>query len=692
MKKPSGPLVLLALAGLLAPIIGGQLQLEVSALEPGFGPFMGALFGSPDAPNLSHMLLGLLVLAALGWAIAVRRVMQAPNPRVALPLIGFFALLVFSVALSGFKMTSLSSLAEWLTYGAAFFAVVACAGRVDGPRLIVMAIFAGCIVLALRGIWEYSRPGTPPDWRIFGGWQHPNALAGMLCIGLMLGLGLTLCLERMASFAAASGTAAIGFALMLTQSKGGFLAAGTGIVALLLLLLVARPTVIRAARVAGVLVAVAALVGALSLRPQAAGTGSPLARVSSVGSSADQSAGVRANLWKTSLSLIRTNMGGYGLNTFQYYSARPGLVMSGIQQAHNSFLQLSVEAGLLSAALLIGFSVMLLWEMLRSSRKLPPDNALLRAGVLAALVASSAHSMVDSDLYNMGIGLAFFLLCGAGLLLSADGVLPELLPRPMRGMLIAMAGAGSALLVYTSSVAYMKSRINGDIAAGDIPEAIERSDVLLGLAPFDGEAHYIRSRLSASPEEAMNRLRTAIRLRPVPRYLRSLAQYQAKTGQEPVALATLEQVFTWDPNNLSAQYMKLELQQASGDRSGAFKTALTLANAVNQPFFAVRPLPEQVPLEPYRAMLYLAEQFLSPERTRKFEQALDGFRAYAVHVEQNVAIGTEPLDKAKDALMEGQGIVEKLRVDYRRAGNAAGLSELDVAAKLFADRLEALSK
>src|SRR5262249_36970920 len=145
-----------------------------------------------ETPLLSHFFLGLLIAGATIALLAKRSVIQLPNIRMLGLAIAFFGMLAISVGISSFKFVSVAALGEWLIYALAFLTVVAAAGRSSGPRAILVAIYAGCVVIALYGIrFEYLVAGDP-TWRIFGGWINPNALAGMLLIGFILGAALGL--------------------------------------------------------------------------------------------------------------------------------------------------------------------------------------------------------------------------------------------------------------------------------------------------------------------------------------------------------------------------------------------------------------------------------------------------------------------------------------------------------------------
>ncbi|MFQ3668018.1 MAG: hypothetical protein SNJ61_03910, partial [Fimbriimonadaceae bacterium] len=265
------PLAALALAAFLAPIIGGQLPIEVSQLEPGLTSLIGALF-SGQTPLLAYGVLTALVVAALAGQVALRRVVQFPFRPVNLALGALTIVVLASTAFSEFLWISIPAAAMWVAYAVAFYAGSAVSGRRRGPMLVLAALAAGCTVVAAIAILEYAgnRP-TNPSWRVFATWQNPNALAAILILGIGVSLALTTVAERLGGLLAVLATGLIGFALALTQSKGGYLAAGIAVfgfaLAALLWVRPLRPEIGRIGRAAGGLAVAGLLVLALRLQP-----------------------------------------------------------------------------------------------------------------------------------------------------------------------------------------------------------------------------------------------------------------------------------------------------------------------------------------------------------------------------------------------------------------------------------------
>src|SRR5205807_7407918 len=155
--------------------------------------------------------------------------------RVAVLLAGVGVLLLLSTLVSNYKMVSVTTLAEWGAYIFALLAVVAVAGREAGPKLICGALVLGCTLLALMGVVQYISQADP-TWRIFGFWQEPNALAGMLILGYFAALGLGYASERLGRPLCLFASGLMGCAMALTASKGGLGSAMVGLIVLFLMI------------------------------------------------------------------------------------------------------------------------------------------------------------------------------------------------------------------------------------------------------------------------------------------------------------------------------------------------------------------------------------------------------------------------------------------------------------------------
>ncbi|MEO7454140.1 MAG: hypothetical protein ABIV13_05190, partial [Fimbriimonadales bacterium] len=228
--------VLFCVGLFLIALYGGQLRLGVSAPIAGESFLSKALFSRTEAA-FGHMLIALPIVAAVAIAAFRKGVLQIPSAAVWVPLSAFFFWLAFGVPASPARYEAILEFARWV---AAFAALIGCCfllGRDKGPRLATYALFAGISIVGLIGVAEFSTASIDAgNWRIFAGWHNPNAVAGMLLIGLPLGMGLYAgATERLERLLLGFGMASIGSALWFTGSKGGLIAAAVGIAAWLLL-------------------------------------------------------------------------------------------------------------------------------------------------------------------------------------------------------------------------------------------------------------------------------------------------------------------------------------------------------------------------------------------------------------------------------------------------------------------------
>ena len=684
---------------LLATVFGGQIAADVRALEPGFaGLWSGFVDG--EAPVFAHALIGLLVLASLTHALVFRRVVQLPAARLTAPFALFLGLLVISVTQSSYRSASVQSLAEWAVYGAAFYGAVALSGRVNGPRFLAGAVMAGCTWLAVKGLLEYGqmRP-IDPSWRIFAGWVNANALAGMLLLGLPIALAFAVAERRLAALASGVCATLIALALLLTQSKGGLLFAALGVALFAVLLWVHRPresqrtAFLRLGACALATVALGAMF-VVSQRAPAQGGSVPasraLARVGDVSDTQAQSFTFRKLLWQGALKLAAKRPIGTGIGTYRFHSAEPGLTPQ-THLAHQSYLQLAVEAGPVAVLALSVFGVLLLVGALRRGPTSDGSSPILRVALVSALAASAGHNLLDSDLYHFGIGVCFFALAGVAAQLSPDAVTPEFL-RPTWRALGTLAAAVAALGLAGSSASELAlARVAHALGRGDEAQAREALATAETWAVWEGETWRFATALATDPDERMTLLARAAALSPTPRNFRALAREQAAAGRVEGAEISLARALAIDPNNLSALAQRLELRRQRGDGSGAAEDARRLVEIESEPYFQIRALPEIVPTETFAARTYLA----SLERDQRkasnlLDPAVKGYLAYAgktvplwkSHVEAGVASGGR-LIEAREILVQAKEAALRLAGLYRALGKAPEALEAEAAAGVF---------
>jgi len=711
-SKASIPLV----AGLfLAPIIGGQIFVDALRLEPNAGIFELVMKGAPETPWLSHAYLAVFLLATAVVMAFTQKVIALPKIGMSALMLFFGGCLVASLSGSSFKMISAAAISEWLIYIAAFFIAAAAAGRSRNSIVLIGAIVAGCAIVSIMGILEYGQMRRfDPTWRIFASWVNSNALAGMLLIGLMLGLGLTSTRQGLTSLLSGFASSLIGLALLLTQSRGAILyALPAGSIILFAGVAGAKGTARdRFSRTAKLIlppIGVAVLMTALMITtPKSAGGSvapSALTRVSTQADHArEQSSSFRIMLWKSSIELMRKNPSGYGLGTFRFEGSRSGLIVP-TQLAHQTFLQLGSEASPIAPAVLLTAGLLWLFHMFGGFGKTPFELSAVRMAIVAAVAASFVHNLFDSDLYYFGIGLTFFALLGIGLSLAADGVSPEYLPTPIRisfpvwilFLAAALAFAGVSKLRLSQGLTALSE---GDIDAGR--QLFERS----ADNGMDAEAFFLLAKVEKDGEKRLSLLRKAAQLNPSPKFYRALAREQAMAGKTYEAIESFSLALKRDPNNLQTLRQLLDLYLALNDKAKARETAERMVAVEKSPSFTIRAISEAVPVQTFEARIYLASQEKNKRKVIELlKPAVEGYQEYVRNtvprVIQNsrsaddLTFAGESVDTALQAVDAGRTAARNLINAYRMLGDRAGAADSVKALDEFeaaADSLRSISK
>ncbi len=260
------------LATLIEPLLGLALTLIVGP----FGALESIILGGSSFD--SGQLLLLLALAAwLARSVSRREISIPPfDRRVALSYLLFVSLAALSL-LSAVSLTAgLKELVKWIQIGLVAWFTVSSASRtgIQNSRLrwVVAAALVAGLSQALIGIWQFGLRGHGPEhfeilvsfrgrileaYRAYGTFEQPNPYAGFLGLSLplTLGWGLGTAGELLARVrnALSSGISLslrpalnlllpwtlvglLGVALLASWSRGGWLGAAAGVVAMLLFL------------------------------------------------------------------------------------------------------------------------------------------------------------------------------------------------------------------------------------------------------------------------------------------------------------------------------------------------------------------------------------------------------------------------------------------------------------------------
>lgn len=369
----SAPLWVLAGLALVATMVA-------RSHEKSRGPSWG-----PVAPGL------VLAAAFLGWA-------SLPLPAGADPVLNAGRLLSLGAALAaGVTAYHLSA---------------------RGSRLLPWVILAigslESVVTLLQATGALPITAKDPPYPA-GTYVNHNHLAGFLEVALPIALVLALVPSRRRSPVGPPTGAAVlmGAALVLSQSRGGWLAAGVGLAVLLYLLRHQLKSKRLLASVLGLVVvggAFVTLTGGEALRTRAA----TLEREALI-----EGEQLRVGFWRASLAMVWEHpIRGVGLGAFgvHYPRHRPEGGVLSPRYSHNDYLQTAAEGGLPALLLLLLGLGAVAWPLYKGVLDGPSahSRALAAAG-LASLASYAAHGLVDFNMQIPANLLALAVLLGVGI-------------------------------------------------------------------------------------------------------------------------------------------------------------------------------------------------------------------------------------------------------------------------------------
>lgn len=396
----------LAALAFLAPLKFGTPVIVQQAVPPPSNGWEWLFFLWPNP------LLVILAFGALIWVVP--DFIRQRGPLFWLPAL-FLATQFAAWPGSVHRQVSTDTVMLLAVCGLAFYATAWCvrdeasfvrvAGGLGGATLVI------CVV-ALRqyftGFAETATmlpefPGAAPAVaaklaarRVFGTLVSPNALAGFLVVAA--GPTLAWIWHRARSWRAEIKWLALALAtglmlgcLVLTGSRGGLMALGVAVVAVV----VCRQSR-RMLLLAGLGIAVVAVAAQVSGRARWGG----------------ESVAARWDYWQGAARIIRDHpWRGTGPGTFgSVYPMYKTATTEEAQTVHNNFLQMWSDSGVVAFVVFAALWSVALRDAYRRLRQRPDPVALALASSLTGWVA---HGLVDFDLYAPGVALPAFILLGA---------------------------------------------------------------------------------------------------------------------------------------------------------------------------------------------------------------------------------------------------------------------------------------
>jgi O-antigen ligase len=257
----------------------------------------------------------------------------------------------------------------------------------------------------IYGIYE-SRLARP-----FGSFVNPNNFAAYMemTIALPLGLFFAGAVEKDKKLLYITAIALMGIAVVLSGSRGGFISLLAEVFFLVILTTKAgsKGKLLRWGAAGALLLSI--VLGAFLLGSEK----SSLTRLAEETSGKKDQSTSRTHIWGATLGIIAQNpVFGSGLNAFGIaYTAQDNL--SGAEraeQAHNDYLQVLSDAGIIGGAIGIVFLVMLFRTGFEAVKTQSRFRRGLAVGAFGGVFAVLAHSMFDFVLHTTAIALLFVVL------------------------------------------------------------------------------------------------------------------------------------------------------------------------------------------------------------------------------------------------------------------------------------------
>jgi O-antigen ligase len=351
--------------------------------------------------------------------MALRRLWQGkrlfPHSRLEIPLALLLLIAAASWFVSIYKGATTWALLRLLLYCGAFYLAVEAADSRSQTRSLLITLIGIGTLLTFIGFIKYAGRPVPDFWSYFprrlnSTFVNRNHFAGYLEMVFALGLGFVLHRPIMRTLIWASCLFLILIALLITVSRGAWIATfGALIFVITLFSWKKEVSKLKICLITSALL----LVVSLSFL----GSYSMIERFQSMGNPEDHSIALsRLPVWESCLQLIRKNpLHGSGLGTFpwSFPPVRPVGLHDRWLEAHNDYIQIVTETGL-PVLLPIFWALYLVFNtgLKTHSRTQSRFRAGVTLGALGGIVAMLIHSLVDFNLQITSNGILFSVLVG----------------------------------------------------------------------------------------------------------------------------------------------------------------------------------------------------------------------------------------------------------------------------------------
>jgi O-antigen ligase len=339
-----------------------------------------------------------------------------------LPMGGFALLVLMQIVLgvSAYRHDTIAGAMLYCAYGMLCFLAGQTLIRSSQARTLalILAVYGCCFAafsllqgIAPNGKLYWIRQPTMGGW-IYGPYVNHNHYAGLmeLLVPIPLVVSLTRLVDDKERIVAGVAAAVMVGTVFLSGSRGGMLAISVELVFLAIVMLRQRKTIRIAVGVASfavVLIGLLTWVGGKELTT----------RVSSISTEAhtELSGGMRVSIDRDALRMFRNKpLLGWGLGTFPvvYPQFRSFYTNFFVNEAHNDYLQLLCEMGLLGFAAMAWFLIVLYRNALHKIGDWTSDvGGAVTLACTLGLTGILAHSFLDFNLQIPANAAIFYVLC-----------------------------------------------------------------------------------------------------------------------------------------------------------------------------------------------------------------------------------------------------------------------------------------
>lgn len=380
-------------------------------------------YGAVEAWSTALWQVWVFATALLWAALAIRdgELRLAKNPLL-LPLTAIILLAVFQMLPIGGGERATISYDAYLTSQAAikwlastlFFAMFATFVDTDERRNAAARVILGmCILIALIGVGQNYIGRALWQRGTFGPFVNRNHFAGFLEMGAGLASAAILLRGGRIEAIVLRGCALLVMCagLVLSASRGGILALGAGFVFLAIVAFTGRsgknqdaqPAWKGFARAGGVmgLGAGAMIIAVLLVGSERLAANFAQAQDTQTAEILNNERFSRRDIWGATWRMVMDHpVMGVGLGAYQVAYTRydPSSGTQRVEQAHNDYLQILADAGIIGGAIAIAFIVLLFVRGLQATATGERQRRALRAGALTGCFALVVHSFVDFNL------------------------------------------------------------------------------------------------------------------------------------------------------------------------------------------------------------------------------------------------------------------------------------------------------